>query len=564
MLYDGAPMPAARSGDPLGRMAGEERVTVFGTSAKYPRDARRRPALAPARSARPGGAARDPLHRAVRSPSTSYDYVYRDVRAGRAAREHLRRHRHHLLLRARRPDAAGATAASCRCAGSAWPWTCGTTTGGRVRGEAGELVCTRPFPIDAGGVLERSRRRALPRRLLRALPGRLAPRRLGRDHAPRRAGDPRPERRDAQSGRRAHRHGGDLPAGGARCRRSSRAWSSSTPATGGPARMRGSCSSCGWRDGRGARRRARAQRIRRRSGQGTSPHHVPRVIDAVADIPRTHQRQDQRAGGARGAARPPGAQRRGAREPGGARDVFASPSAVYDALNGPSSMRDGATIGRRMAARARSAMRADPTSSPDGERTMATDIRARSRDRHARHLPDQRHRLHRVLGRQREAVRRSSTAPRSASALIGYRGPETGRARPGELPARAGEDPPRAHLAARARGRDRRARARSTATACATWRSGWTTRATRSKKAVERGATSVQEPTVHAATTHGEVIDRRRSAPTATRSTRIVERRNYKGLFLPGFVPAELALRAGAAWASSTSTTASATSSSAR
>ena len=55
-------------------------------------------------------------------------------------------------------------------------------------------------------------------------------------------------------------------------------------------------------------------------------------------------------------------------------------------------------------------------------------------------------------------------------------------------------------------------------------------------KAVARGARSVQEPTVHAATPTARSSSRR-SRPTATRSTRIVERRNYTGIFLPGFVP---------------------------
>ncbi len=55
-------------------------------------------------------------------------------------------------------------------------------------------------------------------------------------------------------------------------------------------------------------------------------------------------------------------------------------------------------------------------------------------------------------------------------------------------------------------------------------------------KAVERGATSVQEPTV-VADAHGEVV----MAAIATYGDTIhsiVERRNYRGLFLPGFVPA--------------------------
>ncbi len=54
-------------------------------------------------------------------------------------------------------------------------------------------------------------------------------------------------------------------------------------------------------------------------------------------------------------------------------------------------------------------------------------------------------------------------------------------------------------------------------------------------KAVDRGATSVQEPTVHT-DDYGEVV----IAAIATYGDTIhsiVERRNYRGLFLPGFVP---------------------------
>ncbi len=54
-------------------------------------------------------------------------------------------------------------------------------------------------------------------------------------------------------------------------------------------------------------------------------------------------------------------------------------------------------------------------------------------------------------------------------------------------------------------------------------------------KAVERGATSIQEPVVHS-DAHGEVI----IAAIATYGDTIhsiVERKNYTGLFLPGFVP---------------------------
>ena len=68
-------------------------------------------------------------------------------------------------------------------------------------------------PVDAGRLLERSRRREIPRRLFRALSGRLVPRRLRRMDGAWRHRHPRPLGRHAQSRRRAHRHRRDLPPG---------------------------------------------------------------------------------------------------------------------------------------------------------------------------------------------------------------------------------------------------------------------------------------------------------------------------------------------------------------
>ena len=65
---------------------------------------------------------------------------------------------------------------------------------GRARRHAADAV-------DAGRLLGRRRRIALPRRLLRALPGRVAPRRLGHAHRARQLRDHRSLRRHAQSRR---------------------------------------------------------------------------------------------------------------------------------------------------------------------------------------------------------------------------------------------------------------------------------------------------------------------------------------------------------------------------
>src|SRR5690606_16840670 len=67
-----------------------------------------------------------------------------------------------------------------QCAGLGMDVAVFDEAGRPVTGRKGELVCRRPF--HAARLLERSTGHALPRRLLRALPGRLAPRRLHRAH----------------------------------------------------------------------------------------------------------------------------------------------------------------------------------------------------------------------------------------------------------------------------------------------------------------------------------------------------------------------------------------------
>ena len=83
--------------------------------------------------------------------------------ARRAARVDLGRHRHRVVLRCAAIRRARSGAARCQCPASAWRSTCSTTTARRASEGAGELVCTRAVPVDAGRLLERRRRRALPR-----------------------------------------------------------------------------------------------------------------------------------------------------------------------------------------------------------------------------------------------------------------------------------------------------------------------------------------------------------------------------------------------------------------
>ena len=81
--------------------------------------------------------------------------------------------------------------------------------------------------------------------------------------------------------------------------------------------------------------------------------------------------------------------------------------------------------------------------------------------------------------------------------------------------------------------------------------------------AVERGARPAQKPTV-LRDDAGEVVDRRRSTPTATPSTAWSSGGTTRACFLPGFQPVSSPLQSRRRSVSSTWTTASATSSSAR
>ena len=154
---------------------------------------------------------------AARSPAHSYDYVYRAIKQDV-----------HLASISGGTDISPASrsairsgrsgAASCRPAGSGWRSTSSTSAGRPVRDGEGELVCTRPFPSmpiafwnDPDGAKYRAA-------YFDRFPGRLASRRLGPAHRARRTGDSGPQRRDAQPGRRADRHGGDLSPGRAAAR----------------------------------------------------------------------------------------------------------------------------------------------------------------------------------------------------------------------------------------------------------------------------------------------------------------------------------------------------------
>jgi len=141
VLYDGSPFaPDSRS---LWRMAAEERVSVFGTSAKYIAACEKHD-LVPGRE-HDLGALRAILSTGSALAHESFDYVYRDIKDD-------------LLLAS---ISGGTDIVSCfalgcpirpvyrgqlQCRGLGMAVDVFDDDGRPVRGEKGELVCTRPFP----------------------------------------------------------------------------------------------------------------------------------------------------------------------------------------------------------------------------------------------------------------------------------------------------------------------------------------------------------------------------------------------------------------------------------
>jgi acetoacetyl-CoA synthetase len=142
VLYDGAPLPDANPAI-LWDLAAEEGVTVFGTSAKFLAMSEKL-GLAPERTHDLG-----PLRMVLSTGSPlaehSYDYVERDVKPGV-----------HLASISGGTDLISCFAlgnpmlpvwrGELQCLGLGMAVDVWDESGTPLRGEAGELVCTRPFP----------------------------------------------------------------------------------------------------------------------------------------------------------------------------------------------------------------------------------------------------------------------------------------------------------------------------------------------------------------------------------------------------------------------------------
>jgi acetoacetyl-CoA synthetase len=174
LLYDGSPMLG--DGAILFDYAQAEGMTHFGTSAKFI-DGIAKAGLRPGKPmiCRPAGDVLD------RQPAGAGRLRIR--LSGDQGRPvpvvDLRRHRHRFVLRARQSDPAG-VARRDPVQGLGMAVDVFDEIGVPVRGEKGELVCTRPFPVmpSASGTTGRQ----LPGGVFRALRQRLVPRRLLGDH----------------------------------------------------------------------------------------------------------------------------------------------------------------------------------------------------------------------------------------------------------------------------------------------------------------------------------------------------------------------------------------------
>ena len=206
LLYDGSPFHP--DGRVLFDYADAEGMTLFGTSAKY-LDAAAKAGLAPKRS-HDLGTLRTMTSTGSPLAPEGFDYVYR------AIKEDL-----HLASISGGTDIISCFAlgnpmgpvrrGELQASGLGMAVDVFDDAGRPVRGEPGELVCTRPFPSMPVSFWNDPGRNQVPRGLFRPLRRRLVPRRLGDADPAWRAHHPRPLRRGAEPRRRAHRHRRDLP-----------------------------------------------------------------------------------------------------------------------------------------------------------------------------------------------------------------------------------------------------------------------------------------------------------------------------------------------------------------
>ncbi len=189
------------------------RLPVAARGEDAPDDARRQPGVR-ARVPQAGGGAGEPVRPVVaplgrrRRVAAAPGRVRVDLRPGRAGGAAEPRQRRHRSLHRHRP---GLPAPACVRGRDRRPLPRLRRDGVRPGGQRGRRRARRARDqaadaVDGGQLLERPRGRAIPGRVLRPLPRRLAPRRLDHVHRAGQFGDLRPLRRDAQPRRRPARH----------------------------------------------------------------------------------------------------------------------------------------------------------------------------------------------------------------------------------------------------------------------------------------------------------------------------------------------------------------------
>ena len=278
VLYDGAPLAP----DPaiLWRMAEAEHVSVFGTSAKYLAVLERKAShLARWSICRHCAPSCPP---AVRSRRTATILCTATSRRRSGCAASAGAPTSSVVLHWATPPAR-CIGANCRCAGSAWPWLCGTTTG-RPWSRKRESWCVRGrFPACRwpSGTIPTAHSIERPT-------SSISPGCGGMATGPRSRRTMVSSFMDAATPR-------SIPVGCASARRRStarwsrspRCWSRSWWSSASKARtIRLARLFVRLRDG-GELTEALRDIIRRRIREHTSPHHVPRVVIAVPDIPRT-------------------------------------------------------------------------------------------------------------------------------------------------------------------------------------------------------------------------------------------------------------------------------------
>ena len=249
--------------------------TYFGVGAPFLMACRKAGVVPADRDLRCAASARP----ARRCRAEGFRWVYDAVGAARADRVGQRRHRRVHRVRRRRRRC-------CRCAPARSPAGCSACAveafdpDGRpcppgVTGRAGDH---RADAVDAGRLLGRPRRQRYRARVLRRLPGRVAPRRLDHDHRRRRVRDHRPLRRHAEPRRRAARHQRVLRGGrGARPRSpTASSCTSSDDPTSGPGEL---LLFVALAPGADARRRPARGASRAALRTELSPRHVPDEIE---------------------------------------------------------------------------------------------------------------------------------------------------------------------------------------------------------------------------------------------------------------------------------------------